>query len=323
MYTIYFDSIQEGQWFQKLHDDLRDSELAPFPSAKQLIKYHPKLRNALALDRPDIILCDGGLPILVVERTVEVPSGHNVGQRFARLVAAAQHRIPVVYFGPYKAYKHGGATQGPRYMNLRLFYALNNMRDIYQSPVTTINWIVDDDCEIIRDASKDVRMKEYLSLFFRLYKGGSFETLRREIINSDFEQQQHDERETFVRADIRNPRQYDGPPNSVAILNHEDALATYPALDNCNLLERESVVYNVGMRYVRSDPFTGMSLLYIYLYCGGLEDKQRNLVLHFANLPKELWDAVANNDRRKDVRLYKMVADCIVFPDGAVDKFSF
>lgn len=323
MYTIYFDSIQEGAWFQNLHRDLRESELAPFPSPKELVNYHPELQNALSLDRPDIILCDDGVPILVVERTIEVPSGHNVGQRFARLVAAARHRIPVVYFGPYKAYKHGGATQGPRYMNLRLIYALDNMRDIYQTPVTTINWIVDDDCEIIRDESKDTRMKEYLSLFLELYKTGSFEALRRQIIASEFEKEQHKERGEFIDADVRNPEQYEGPPNSVAILNYRDMLATHPALADCELIDRESVLYNVGMRYVRSDPYTGMSLLYTYLYCGGLEDKQRNMVLNFSNLPKELWDAVAAKDTRKDVRLYKMVADCIIFPDGAADTSGF
>ena len=166
-------------------------------------------------------------------------------------------------------------------------------------------------------------MKQYLNLFFELYKGGPFETLRQEIISSDFERDQHQERQDFIESDVRNPEQYDGPPNSVAILSYGDTLASYPALGNCELLERESLLYNVGMRYVRSDPYTGMSLLYLYLYCGSLEDKQRNMILNFANLPKELWDDVARKNTRKDVRLYKMVADCIVFPDGAVDKSSF
>ena len=55
------------------------------------------MQDVLSYDRPDIILVDGDTPILVVEETVEVPSGHNVGQRFARIAAAAQgwRSIPV------------------------------------------------------------------------------------------------------------------------------------------------------------------------------------------------------------------------------------
>ena len=93
---IYYDSIQEGHWFKKLHPKLDSAELHPFPSKG---KGDVRLAKVLAYDRPDIVLTDHDEPILVVERTVEVPSGHNVGQRFARLAAAAQMRVPCVYFG--------------------------------------------------------------------------------------------------------------------------------------------------------------------------------------------------------------------------------
>jgi hypothetical protein len=83
MYTIFFDSFQEGTWFQGLHPDLANSKLLPFPNNGELQNHHRDLQNALSFDRPDIILCRDSVPILVVERTIEVPSGHNVGQRFA------------------------------------------------------------------------------------------------------------------------------------------------------------------------------------------------------------------------------------------------
>jgi len=108
---IYYDSLQEGTWFKSMHDDLKDARLIAIND----IKSGTPVSKALEYDRPDIILADNGIPILVIERTIEVPTGHNVGQRFARLAAAAEAKIPLVYFGPYMARKHGGITSGPRY----------------------------------------------------------------------------------------------------------------------------------------------------------------------------------------------------------------
>src|SRR5436190_6706527 len=166
-YTVYYDSINEGAWFQSLHPKLAGAALQPFPRRAHATG---DLARVLAYDRPDIVLTDGDAPILVVERTVEVPSGHNVGQRFARLAAAAQMRIPCVYFGPYAAYKHGGITQGPRYMNLRLFYAIKKMAAIEDTASTTINWPVDRHYEIIKRPEKDARMRAYLDLYFAHYR---------------------------------------------------------------------------------------------------------------------------------------------------------
>ena len=53
--------------------------------------------------------------------------------------------MPVVYFGPYVARKHGGVTEGPRYMNLRLFYALDVLARINSTAVTTIDLAIDED----------------------------------------------------------------------------------------------------------------------------------------------------------------------------------
>src|SRR2546427_4166797 len=161
-FAIYYDSVQEGQWFQRLHPALAAAELRPFPSQDA----PPGLAKVLAYDRPDIVLADSDRPVLVVERTVEVPSGHNVGQRFARLAAGAQLRIPVVYFGPYAAFKHGGETRGPRYMNLRLFHAIQKAEEIEKTVITTINWPVNKDIEIVRAPDKDDRTKDYAQLLF-------------------------------------------------------------------------------------------------------------------------------------------------------------
>lgn len=306
---IYFDSLQEGTWFKTLNPSLTTAALHPFPKANNVPTH---LRQVLSYDRPDIILVDRNNPILVVERTIEVPSGHNVGQRFARLVAAAQLRIPVVYFGPYAAYKHGGKTRGPRYMNLRLFYALENMARIEKSAITTINWPVDAKYEIRRDGSKDERIKKYLALFFQLYETHDFSVLPDQLMNSNFEKEQESERDTFISEEVEDPQQYDGPPDSVTISPWK-SIAVLANHSPKNLQCASTVFYKVGMTYIRSDPYTGMALLYSYLYCGGMKNRVQNLVLYFPNITAREWDKASKTGNRKDIRLFRMAADGIVF----------
>jgi hypothetical protein len=314
---IYYDSLPEAIWFKNLHKRLSDAKMSAFPARNLGID---SIDALLVYDRPDIILVDEKEPILVLERTVEVPSGHNVGQRFARLVAAAQLRIPAVYFGPYAAYKHGGATQGPRYMNLRLFKALKRLAQIEQSAVTVINWPVDDSYEIIQVPTvRDERVSSYLSIFFQLYDKYGLPSILSQIMESPFQYEQEREQETFREKSVLRPEQYDSPPDSVLIVpwrSIPDLAAEAP--DNLTL--DEVVLYKVGMTYVRSDPYTGMAMLYSYLYCGGLKNRTRNLVLHFPGISKKTWASAASKGDRKDIRLFRLAADGILFADGYLPK---
>lgn len=316
---IYYDSLQEGLWFKNLHHSLKDTTLHPFPTNNG----PTNIMRALSYDRPDIILVDGSQPILVLERTVEVPSGHNVGQRFARLVAAAQMGVPIVYFGPYAAYKHGGATQGPRYMNLRLFAALKKLGEIEGTSVTTINWPVDNKYEIIQlPTIRDGRIKSYLNLFFDLYSKQGLSNLTVSITNSPFQLEQEEEQKMFTTKSVVEPEQYDSPPDSVLIQPWRmiPILASEHPL---NLNAIETVLYKIGMTYVRSDPYTGMAMLYSYLYCGGMRNRSRDLVLHFPYISKEQWRTTASRGNRKDIRLFRLSADGVLFSDGYLPNGQF
>jgi len=309
---IFYDDLQEGMWFKSLSPFLRDATLTPITGAT-----NTNIESVLAYDRPDIVLTDNDHPILVVERTVEVPSGHNVGQRYARLAAAAQNQIPLVYFGPYAAYKHGGETQGPRYMNLRLFYALDAMARIESVSITTINWPVDDNYEIIQTSSKDTRIKAYLELFFGFYQRGGVAQVNSQMPASRFFTEQIQERNNFISTQVKKPEQYDIPPDSVQIGQN----SSFPALRGLTLPLRESVVYNIGMKYIRSDPYTGTAMLYEYLYADGFSRHSKNMVLYFPNISMQMWrDAASSGRTRKDIRLYKAVSDVIIFRDGVLLK---
>lgn len=313
-WTIYFDDIQEGVWFASLHPQLADAQLEPITGA---VATNPRLGDVLQYDRPDIILAHNGEPVLVLERTVEVPSGHNVGQRFARLAAAAEAHRPLVYFGPYVARKHGGETEGPRWMNLRLFHALSVVSRVHETAITTINWPVDADFEIVQDSSKDDRVQAYMSTFFEVFEAEGLNGLNVGLLTSEVQQAQLAEQAAFART-IKNPEQYDGPPPSVRFLSGRDAAAEFGFAELAT--HREMVIYQVGMKYIRSDPYTGMAMLYRYLYVLGEPEKDRRLILHFPHVDDAMWDVAAVAARRKDIRIYRKVADGIIFSGSYRDK---
>ena len=100
---IYYDSLVEDDWFRNLNKVLN---LANSHKIK-LRGNIPIIENLLTYDKPDIILTKNKKPVLVVEIMKEVPTGHNVFQRAARLARAAENKIPAIYFVPFKAKKHG------------------------------------------------------------------------------------------------------------------------------------------------------------------------------------------------------------------------
>lgn len=310
MYEIFCDSLQEGMWFKNLHEAFSDARFVVIPNSKRE-QVNLGIAPVLIYDRPDIILKHNGRIIFVLERTVEVPSGHNVGQRFGRLVAAAKQRIPVVYFGPYAAYKHGGNTAGPRYMNLRLFYSLQNVSDIFNTAITTINWPVDRNYEVLKTPQKDERMRQYMELFLDYYTQYGMNGLTEYIKNSRFQEEQTLEQQSFADNEIRNPEQYDYPPESVEILNVRQFEREYCALppELYNGAER-IVAYHIGMNYIRSDPYAGMSALYYYLYC----DNRTAQILLFPNIQMREWDELGRNT--KTYRMFKEFGDAILFQDG-------
>jgi hypothetical protein len=121
------------------------------------------------------------------------------------------------------------------------------------------------------------------------------------------------ERNAFVKTSIRNPEQYDGPPDSVEFLKLADFRRRRPDVDGVLSGKAEVILYNVGMNYIRSDPYTGMAMLYRYLYIA--EHPSRALTLWFPNISEAMWREAAAKNNRKDVRLFRIAADAILFAD--------
>ena len=312
-FTILYDALQEAEWFCSLHSDLADAKLVSINNAPDT----DAVRGVLAYDRPDIVLLDGGKPILVVEQTSEVPSGHNPGQRFARIVASAEAGVPVLYFVPYAAKKHGGETAGPRYMNVRVFRAVDALTQMTGSVVTTVNWPVDKNYEVLLGPGKDRDTREYMETFLALHaEVQDVGALTQKVLESEIHRRMIVERDDFVRDEIRSARRYDTPPGSVRILNPSDFALRHELTGGEFGDVDRVVVYRAGMQRMRSDPYTGMALAYRYLYV--LSEDSRVLVLWFPKIKKEVWERAKRGRGGKSVRVYTAAADAILFADGLV-----
>ena len=128
------------------------------------------------------------------------------------------------------------------------------------------------------------------------------------------------ERNAFARTSIRNPDQYDRPPPSVKILTIPGFEQRHGQSGRTLQGVNELVTYEIGMTYIRSDPYTGMAMLYRYLYV--LENPGRALVLWFPNITEAMWREAAASGTRKDVRLFRIAADAILFADKLVLRES-
>ena len=308
--TIYYDSLTEASWFQELNPIFNNAKF-------EIIKprgSNPKIIEDITMyDKPDIIVLKDNLPILVLEKTSEVPTGHNVGQRFARLVRAIELGIPTIYYYPFDAKKHGEYA-GICNLNIRLLEASFKMLDIHDTPLLSIDWLTDTHGELITDGSennvlKDV-LKDYIESGFDKHCT-SFKTHMQWMKNE-------------YNTRLRNRPSYAKMPPSVK---------TYTTKEFCSEFNIEEVpeeflsrkytyVYNIGMTPAsckRQDPYTGTQFIYDYILCrygSSVTEKKANLVLYFPKLNSATWFSKnPNNPNTKSCNWY-LTANALLFTDS-------
>jgi hypothetical protein len=314
---IFYDELQEGQWFRSLAPQLSNAGMNVIGARGA----NPQsIESLLRYDRPDIVLVVDGKPKLVVEKTTEVPTGHNVGQRFGRIANAVEEQVMFAYFFPFKAMKHGEYAN-VCYVNARLFEAFRKMETIHDVPVLAIDWPCDSQYEIIRDGSEDSQMKTLVkSLILNQFKYKDVEiigTLRQRM------DQEYSERVTATPS-------YANPPPSVDIVETKAYLDSLESqFRNVKIPDyvrrrAETLVYRFDMtppNCRREDPYTGTQFIYDYIWCrnGPLpKNKYRNLVLYAPLVPVERWIEANPNDSRRKSSLYYATADFMVLKDGIV-----
>lgn len=316
---IYADEPQEAIWFKRLDDRLRDTQ-------HQLLNegLPENIERLLDYDRPDIILANEGEPVLVIEKSSEVPSGHNMGQRFGRMVRAAEHDVPSIMFFPYLAMKHG-THAGRCYANARYFKGMWEVSEIHDAPFWSINWPCDDDAELITDGSENELISKFITEF--LDNGCSVDGL------GTAEDIKDEMRWGYERSVDVNPR-YESLPRSANIRDTDSLVSEWEEqhgdvdLPEEFLNREETLVYECNMspeKCRREDPYTGMQFVYDYGWCRDgpdPEDKYRNLVISVPKVPVDTWLNKNPNDPQRKSALWYATASAISLKDGVLHNFE-
>ncbi len=312
---IYSDCLIEEDWFKNLNETFNSADCKKILSRGKNIA---AVENLIKYDRPDIILIKDKKPVLVLEKMKEVPTGHNPLQRAARLVRAVENNIPAIYFLPFKAKKHGKYAAVCN-LNLRLLEAFEKMWKIHNSPIIAVNWICDQDGELLDDGSEDNHLKIILKKFIDSdFDRNSyfFKELREEMM------EEYNTRLLMERGDI-----YKEPPKSIKIKRTKSFFEKINFSIDFEILTSllkhdESVIYQIALnesKCKRQDPYTGAQLIYDYLYCRkGIypENKFRNLILHFPKISYSAWEEKNPNDPNSKSSNWYISANALVFSDG-------
>jgi len=309
----FCDDLNEFSWFITLDHRLKAAE---FRRIGRRGLNPPAVDELIVYDRPDVILLNAGRPVATIEKTREVPTGHNVGQRVARLVRSVELGIPTLKFFPFDARKHGRYTNICN-LNARLLQAFENMWRIHNTPMIAVNWASDSHGELIEDGSADVELQTLLAGYIK----SGFNSNCSEFKSA----RQRQLAEYSQRCETYEA--YGNPPPSLKIgktieMLRELGIPRTSQQAGKLLLRDESVVYEIGMseeKCRREDPYTGTQFIYDYLYCRNgpkPDNKFRNLILHFPNIRKKIWNSRNPNDLARKSSNWYLTANAHVYGDG-------
>lgn len=310
--TIYGDDFHEARWFSRLDPRLRGASIELLVARG---KNPAVIDPFVTFDRPDIVLVKGERPVLVFEKTKEVPTGHNVGQRLARLVRSIERGIPTIKFFPFDALKHGEYA-GMCYMNARLLFAFKRMSAIHRAPMLAMSWPIDKKGELVEDGSEWSQLAQLLQSFMDAGMQQWWPGARDVVAHMESEY----ERRIGIRA------AYADPPDSVAIVQTAAWLKTVGNPSELRPLNnrKESLVYTIKMtpeKCRREDPYTGTQFLYDYCWCRSgpaASDKERNLVLRFPLISRQVWEGKNPDYAERKSSNWYLTANALVFSDSAV-----
>lgn len=124
----------------KKQKDVKVEVLASTSSPENFPRMPREIQNLLYLDRHDLLITHGpeGVfrPCICIEFMTHTPQSQHTKQRFCRLVAAAEYKVPLAFIFP--ARKESG---GQSYRcTPDIFYALQRLTDIHQVPALGFFW---------------------------------------------------------------------------------------------------------------------------------------------------------------------------------------
>ena len=313
-FQIFYDSLTEALWFANLNPffDFNSPQNQYIQIGRR--GNNPRIIEQLtSYDKPDIILLKNDVPVLTIEKTQEVPTGHNVGQRFARLVKSIELDVPVIYFFPFDAKKHG-AYEGICNLNIRLLDAAQKIFNLHRTPLLCVNWLTDASGEIITDGSEDYHMRSLLNSYITSGFNKHCQLFMAQLSNM--------QQEYYTRLQ-RRPSYANLPPSVVRyptnVFIRNFGITNVPS----SFMNRPyTYVYSMDMtpaKCKRQDPYTGTAFIYDYQVCrNGINvgDKCNNLVLNFPSLTKEIWACNNPNDSTTKSCNWYLTANLFTFNNG-------
>lgn len=314
IFDIYYDSLTEAIWFSSLHPAF-DMDINRYHLIERRGNNTKLVDKITEYDKPDIIVIKDGTPILVIEITQEVPTGHNVGQRFARLVRAIELGIPAIYYFPFDAKKHG-VNANICNLNIRLLEAADRMLSIHDTPLMCVNWPTDQNGEIIVDGSENNVIKDILKSYIESEFDKKCIGISKQLtyMNSEYAR----------RLSIR-PLYGKLPPSVVKIETtkflKENRIINVPdSFKN----RQYTYIYKMNMssdKCKRQDPYTGTTFIYDYMVCRtgrSVQDKKSNLVLAFPKITVDIWNAKNPNDPTTKSCNWYLTANMFLLKDGYI-----
>jgi len=315
---IFYDALQEVEWFVSLDSRLESCEQIKIKDRGQ--NEQAIINDLILYDRPDIILLENGVPKLVVEKTEEVPSGHNVGQRIARLARGVELGCPIVKFFPFVAMKHGRYAN-KCYVRPNIFDAFFQMKKFHGVHALAIEWRTDSTFELIRDGSENHNIAQLLKEFL----DNNFE-FRGTSMAERIESSMLSEYEIRVNSSVKYRRL--APSLSLEktsnLVSNISGILEASEIDESFNGRQKTLVYTMEMtpeKCRREDPYTGNQFIYDYCYCRNgplVENRHTNFALNFPLLTIERWLEANPLDPSRKSFLWYALADLMIFNDGVL-----
>jgi hypothetical protein len=271
------------------------------------------IKKILYLDAPDIIVELDGEPIFSLEDSKEAGTGHNAFQRFSRLAAAAENKIPSFYIYPEavcvsRNISGGGINWRWDTLNSSIFKALEQLMRIYHTPALIFYYPSLYRSTSTAGAYPDKGLKHHTNII--KYPGcpsidpeieklfGCINTLidlvkkhgAKDGVKKALTLKELDSRRSFMLAEHtrRNPT---GAPNSPetatekvptkAIIDYISKTVPKAKVEGLIARRTETIVYKINANF-RGDPYPGCLAALDYLMCREgetFEDRKYNLVM--------------------------------------------
>lgn len=271
---------------------------------KEFHRVPEAIKRILYLDAADIILEINQKPVFVVEISHEAGTGHNSFQRFARIAAAAENKVPVAYIYPEASFVRRSG-QNPRWdkINPTIFKALENVMRIHFTPAllyyypteydgnnhrvpSTSKGLIHDNTHISSPCSSNNEIQQFFKFANLIIE---------KIVNTQDDLLLINDRLVFERRDWMQEQYISkGGPDRIwspitatttvstnSLLKYIKKYSGDYELGDLLTSREETVIYQVDAR-LRSDPYPGAltALDYLITRIGeNVEDRDKNLVL--------------------------------------------